>query len=59
MKKHHEIVPLVQTKMDVKGSYIECRQQHRKKIADDVPSSQKKKKKKTKRGSNLPQNKIH
>ena len=47
MKKHHEIVPLVQTKMDVKGSYIECRQQHRKKIADDVPSSQKKKKRHT------------
>ena len=58
MKKHHEIVPLVQTKMDVKGSYIECRQQHRKNIADDVPSSQKKKKK-AYRGSNLPHNKRH
>ena len=38
-------MPLAQTKMDVKGLYIECRQQHRKNIANDVPSSQKKKKK--------------
>jgi hypothetical protein len=44
MKKHHEIMPLAQTKMDVKESYIECRQQHRKNIANDVPSSQKEKK---------------